>query len=379
METKEVIFDCAIIGGGLAGLSLSIQLAEAGLKVILFEKNEYPFHKVCGEYISMESWDFLQQLGVDLSYMNLPIIKKLEITSMKGFVLKHDLDLGGFGISRFLLDKTLSEIAVAKGVIVKVATKVTSAVFENNHWQIIAKGCTYNAKISCGSYGKYTPGFIPKMEGYSQQKRLLKNYIGVKYHIRTDLNSSTIQLHNFQDGYCGISKIEKDQYCFCYLTGAENLRNNGNNIQELERNTLSRNPFLKHYLANAEFIWKEPLVISNVHFHAKQPTIKNFILLGDAAGTITPLCGNGMSMALHSSKIVSNCIIKWYDTNNSSDKLIFEYGKAWSHTFKTRIKTGYYLQSLFGKELITDWALRFLSKTPGLTNDLVNLTHGKPF
>ena len=42
------VYDCAIIGGGLAGLCLAIQLAKNGHKIILFEKNQYPFHKVCG-------------------------------------------------------------------------------------------------------------------------------------------------------------------------------------------------------------------------------------------------------------------------------------------------------------------------------------------
>jgi flavin-dependent dehydrogenase len=45
-------YDVAIIGGGLAGLSLSIQLAKKNYSVVLFEKEKYPFHKVCGEYIS---------------------------------------------------------------------------------------------------------------------------------------------------------------------------------------------------------------------------------------------------------------------------------------------------------------------------------------
>ena len=64
-------YDVAIVGGGLAGLTLSIQCADAGYKTILFEKEQYPFHKVCGEYISYESWDFLQDLGVDLDAMNV--------------------------------------------------------------------------------------------------------------------------------------------------------------------------------------------------------------------------------------------------------------------------------------------------------------------
>ena len=65
MDTNSIIFDVAIVGGGLAGLSLSILLAKAGYKVILFEKEKYPFHKVCGEYISLESWNFIERLGIE--------------------------------------------------------------------------------------------------------------------------------------------------------------------------------------------------------------------------------------------------------------------------------------------------------------------------
>ncbi|MCW3086897.1 MAG: NAD(P)/FAD-dependent oxidoreductase, partial [Sediminibacterium sp.] len=73
-DHKPAEYEIAIIGGGLAGLTLAIQGADAGYKVILFEKETYPFHKVCGEYISMESWDFLQRCGVPLGDWSLPRI-----------------------------------------------------------------------------------------------------------------------------------------------------------------------------------------------------------------------------------------------------------------------------------------------------------------
>ena len=104
-------YDVTIIGGGLAGLALSIQLARKGYKVALFEKEQYPFHKVCGEYISMESWAFIESLGVPLSQMNLPFINKLIVTAPNGNSLQHHLPLGGFGISRYCLDNKLKNIS----------------------------------------------------------------------------------------------------------------------------------------------------------------------------------------------------------------------------------------------------------------------------
>src|SRR5215213_1143856 len=100
-------YDVAVIGGGLAGLAISILLAKSGRSVILFEKEKYPFHKVCGEYVSLESWNFLNQLGVPLPEMSLPIIDTLFLTSPNGNAFKTKLPLGGFGISRYYLDSVL--------------------------------------------------------------------------------------------------------------------------------------------------------------------------------------------------------------------------------------------------------------------------------
>src|SRR5436190_18160453 len=101
-------YDVAIVGGGLAGLALSVQLAKHSHKIVVLEKEQYPFHKVCGEYISLESWDFLVGLGLDLDTMNLPVISRVQVSAPNGKLLDHKLPLGGFGISRFLLDHRLA-------------------------------------------------------------------------------------------------------------------------------------------------------------------------------------------------------------------------------------------------------------------------------
>ena len=68
--------DIVIIGGGLAGLVNSIQLASAGLNVLLIEKRNYPFHRVCGEYISNEALPYLKSIGADPESLNPAKIKR---------------------------------------------------------------------------------------------------------------------------------------------------------------------------------------------------------------------------------------------------------------------------------------------------------------
>src|SRR5688500_3801593 len=110
MENRQAQYDVAIIGGGLAGLAAAIQLARKNYNVVLFEKEKYPFHKVCGEYISMESWSFVESLGLPLSDLDLPKIDTLNLTAPNGKSFTTKLPFGGFGISRYKIDSLLCAV-----------------------------------------------------------------------------------------------------------------------------------------------------------------------------------------------------------------------------------------------------------------------------
>ena len=108
---NDQTYDVVIIGGGLAGLSLAVLLGRKQYKVLVLEKESYPKHKVCGEYISMESKPFLMSLGLKLDSMQLPVINKLMVTDTHGNKVDTALPQGGFGISRYKLDEALAALA----------------------------------------------------------------------------------------------------------------------------------------------------------------------------------------------------------------------------------------------------------------------------
>ena len=104
-------------------------LHKPGYKIILFEKEKYPFHRVCGEYISLESRKFIESLGCKLAQLDLPIIKKLIVSAPNGDFIKANLDPGGFGVSRFFIDNELKKIAVKYGIILLEETKGNRCCF----------------------------------------------------------------------------------------------------------------------------------------------------------------------------------------------------------------------------------------------------------
>lgn len=245
-------YDIAIVGGGLAGLALSIQSAKAGFKVVLFEKEQYPFHKVCGEYISLESWDFIESLGVPLSKLQLPIVNRLMVTAPNGNSIEQPLDLGGFGISRYTIDKALYELAKGLGVRVEAGVKADDIVFEADMFSVHSSIGIIQSRVAVGSFGKRSNLDVKwKRPFILGKQKQLDNFIGVKYHIDIDWPNDLIALHNFKDGYCGISNIENGKTCLCYLTTAHNLKTHGGSIEAMEELVLKTNPYLKEILEKA--------------------------------------------------------------------------------------------------------------------------------
>jgi len=377
---NDITYDAAIIGGGLAGLALSIQLSKKGYRVVLFEKEQYPFHKVCGEYISMESWNFIESLGLPLGSMNLPIIKKLIVTAPNGNALDTALPLGGFGISRYVLDYELKKIAESCHVMVHEKCKVEEVHFDNGLFQLQTAKGNFTSKVCCGSFGKRSNLDIKwKRDFVLSRRSKLNNYIGVKYHIKADFPPDTIALHNFEHGYCGISRIEEGKYCLCYLTNAYNLSRNDHSIALMEQNILFQNEHLKKIFTNCERLFDAPVTISQVSFNTKEQVYNHILLMGDAAGMITPLCGNGMSMALHSSKIAAGYVDDFLQGRINRQQLEEKYTANWKKIFSKRVKTGMLIQAFFGKKWLTNLFVRCMKWMPGIARKIIATTHGVPF
>lgn len=372
-------FDVAIVGGGLAGLSAAIGLRRQGHTVVLFEKESYPHHKVCGEYISLESWDYLLSLGLPLTHWDLPLIDHLLLTAPNGKTFTTRLPLGGFGISRYKLDSELARLAETAGVRLLQKTKV-DAITRDDVFTLHFQQQQVQAKLCLAAFGKRSNLDVKWNRPFlHRQNRRLNNYIGVKYHIRTNWPANQIGLHNFENGYCGISKIEDDRWCLCYLTRADNLKRNANNLKVMEENVLFQNPHLKRIFSNADILEEFPVTISQISFAQKSRVERGVLMLGDTAGMITPLCGNGMSIALHTGKIAAALGHRFLLGELTRQQLEQEYGRQWKQQFGARLRTGRLLQAFFGSKRLSNAFVGLFRTAPFLAQPVIRTTHGQPF
>jgi flavin-dependent dehydrogenase len=371
MKEKEVV----VIGGGLAGLTAAIHLRKLDIPVILIEKNSYPKHKVCGEYISNEVLPYLNWLNISISELQPTHVDKLQFSTRSGKTINTILPLGGFGISRYTLDYYLYDKALKSGVTV-LQDAVTNIHFDNNRFTITtAEGNTIKAVWVIGAFGKRSNIDIQLNRNFIQQK---SPWLAVKAHYEGNFSNDVVGLHNFNGGYCGVSKVEDDKINICYLASFESFKiyKSSDDYQE---KVLEQNPHLKAIFQNCKLLFEKPLTISQISFEQKNPVDNHILMIGDTAGLIHPLCGNGMAMAIHSAKIVSE-VIADFSNGKIETRAAVEatYTKNWNKTFSARLKTGRLLANILLQPKLSDFLFRIILIAPFLLPMIIKKTHGKP-
>jgi hypothetical protein len=371
MKVTEVI----IIGGGLAGLTAAIHLSKVGIEVTLIEKNSFPKHKVCGEYISNEVLPYLEWLGIDIQKLGSVPIAELEFSTSKGKTISSTLPLGGFGISRYTFDEFLFKKAIQNGCTV-IKDTVESIVFEDELFTIVTvNDLVLKSKIAIGAFGK-------RSAIDQQLNRLFINnkspWLAAKAHYSGNFPDGLVGLHNFKGGYCGVSKVENDAINICYLADYTTFKKY-KNTHDYQEAVLSQNPKLKAIFEESTLIFDKPITISQISFAPKKTVENHILMIGDTAGLIHPLCGNGMAMAIHSAKIASELIQKFLTTTHKDrKKLERDYIKEWNYNFKNRLKTGRFLAAVLQKECLSAILIQILYLFPFLLSSIIKRTHGKP-
>lgn len=364
-----------IIGGGLAGLCAAVHLAMEGLDVAILEKQTYPHHKVCGEYVSKEVEPYLQRLGIDLRAKGAIEITRFSMSAIDGYSIETELPLGGFGISRYAFDNYLYLRAKELGVIFYFE-KVISTAFKDDQFTVVTNVKNYTAKIVIGAYGKRSVLDKKLDRNFSRKKH---SWLAVKAHYKvSDFPKGLVALHNFKGGYGGLSQTETGALNFCYLAHYNSFKA-CKDVDSYTQEIVGENPSLRKFLENSEPVFDNPMTIAQISFDKKDSVVDHMLMCGDTAGLIHPLCGNGMAMAIHSAKIASELIVQFYRQGKYSRvALEQDYRKAWSKNFARRLWFGRILQGILLNEKWVSIVLKTIGRSKTVLRYIISKTHGKP-
>ena len=371
------VYDVVIVGAGLAGLTAALELSRSGFEVALIEKTPFPKHKVCGEYISNEVRPYLESFGINLS--DSDEITQLSYSTLRGTAVAAELPLGGFGISRHALDHRLWERCLAAGISCTIDKVLAIEHSTDENGRLIgavqlAENEPMQGRVVLAAYGKRSA--LDKR--LSRPFASLKSpWVALKEHYRSDsFESGKVELHSFKGGYCGLSKTETGAVNLCFLIHQDRLKQGA--TREAVHQVLGENPKLKAFLNTATPLFDRPLSIAQISFGTKSCVQDHILFLGDSAGLIHPLCGNGMAMAIHAAKECCHLVASHLQHKLDRIQMEKKYKTVWQKHFRRRMLAGRYIQSLIQKERLSEAIVPVLHRHPAWTQQLIRLTHGEP-
>lgn len=371
-------YDVIVIGGGLSGCSAAAQLARHGHEVLLLEKETYPRHKLCGEFLSPEAQSSFERLGVldAVADAGARSIEHARLTGPNGTTVDHALPGTALGLSRYRLDHLLFRRACTLGVEGRTGTKVTEVQGAlDEGFAVHAGGDVVEGRLVLGAYGRRgVPDRTldrPFLDQHSP-------YVAFKAHYAGDTAAldGTIEIHTAPGGYCGLGPVEDDRVNACWIGHTDALQEAGGTPEAMLTQALGRNPALAGRMQGLTRVSDRFEAVSQVPLMAKDQFVDDVCMVGDAAGMIAPLCGDGMAMALAAADLVVPPAADFLDGTHSVAAFKRTYQTRWSQRFERRLTIGRWVHRAAFRPTATRALLTACGTLPFLTRWLIRSTRG---
>ncbi len=303
-------YDIIIVGAGPAGSAASIILANKGFKVAIIEKKNLPRHKHCGGCISSRSISSLQKLGIN--------IESVSLHKYKGFTMRYgDLvtgydwgDMKVYGVYREVFDYAITNKAIDAGVVI-LKNQVKKLRMEDDIiFVFLDNDNILETKVLFGADGIHS--IIRKEIGVTYQK----NKLG--FCLETEVPATDEIIDSYNDRLSLDFSYFKEGYIWAFPKKLGKTINIGfgTDFHTVKNSKIPIKEILQRYAQD------KGLSLPRIHgaFIPFGGTVDCFgrntvILLGDAAGLVSPLSGEGISYALESGIYAAESAIDFFEHN----------------------------------------------------------------
>ena len=385
-------YDVVIAGAGLAGGTLALRLARGGAKVALVDPARFPREKLCGEYLSPECWGVLDRLGLTASVERLGYhpIRRVRVTTPRGHALEADVTgadgLPGIGLSRSALDALIVATARAEGIDVFEGTRASAPVVVDGRVAglVARQGADVSMELLAGvtvaADGRHS-ALVARTGRTRPRSRFRPRLFGLKRHLATDdapdpamEPPGTVGLHLVPGGYVGACRVETGMANLCGLLPESVLKRHRGDLDRLADDVFRANPVLARIWDRARARpsggWK---TVAGVRVEASRPTVPGILYAGDCQGTIDPLGGQGMTMALLGAEMLAPFVQRAL-ARGAEAPIQAEYDAAWHRRFDRRVNLCRAYHHLLVNPAVVDVASAFKSASERLLTALFELT-----
>lgn len=338
------LHDVAIVGAGPAGATCAYYLARQGRRVLLLEKETFPRDKYCGDAVCGSAHRHLEEMGV---------LQSLEADghgwriASGGFISPRDV--AGFGnsaevlgrplviaVPRIVLDERIARAAQSAGAELVEAAPVEGAEFDE-------PSKTWTIHCRSGAHRSFRARVLVAADG--AMSRLARS-IGL-LHTAPDgvCSRAYMPVENVQfahdgvlfyrsellPGCCSLMRVSKTQvsYCCYILPGGERTTKD---LPEMHRRMLREIPAIARAVGPDPKVGPlrgAPLRLGGI----ARSYADHFLVLGDAAGQIDPLTGEGIHYAMDAAEAAAQTLAEAFAKNDFSGQFLRRYHHRWMHRF----------------------------------------------
>jgi len=346
---KEQIKEIVIVGGGPAGAYLGHLLAKNGIYPTIFD-HSYPREKPCGGGISVlaiEKFPFLNEIQEPKAPDN-----KLELIASEGISVMTSGEKSSWALSRSHFDKFILDKAIESGCKL-IEEQVIDVKLKNNIWEIKTKKGMYKAKLIIGADG------VNSIVRKKILEPIPKQDMGVCYGCFAKSKKSEATRIIFLK--------DRQGYAWCFprhdhlSIGVGLELSDSKDIKKIFNEVISM--YYPHIKIQSKWGAKIPLIKDESFYHMSCSG-KNWILIGDAAGHVDPMTGEGITYALWSAELASKAII---NNDPSSFDMLWrkEYGNNLIGSCKSR--------DLFYNPSFLKYSIRLANRSKTLSTLLYEL------
>lgn len=347
-------YDVVIVGAGPSGSTCGYYAAKSGAKVALLDKETFPRDKYCGDAVCALAIRTLEEMGV---MQELEKHGEAHYADSGGFVSPSGIcyigrsekklgEAAACAVKRINLDKRIAWKARDTGANLMEKFEVASATFskDNGLWTVTSvDGKTVRGRTLVCADGA-TSRLATKLGYCTEPPRGVSSRAFVKGGTHnTDFDGVCFYQRESLPGYSAIFKHPNDELNYCYYLIPTDKKGNCGKVKEsdlarLHNDAIKKDPFIARALGEnveIERMRVAPLRLGGQGLRTNHDD--HLIIVGDAAGHVDPLTGEGIHTAILGGKAAGETVAMMVKSGDFSKRSTNVYNrkiyKQFTHDF----------------------------------------------
>ena len=362
--------DVAVIGAGPAGSVAAYQLASAGLQVALIDQSTFPRDKVCGDGVTGDGLKVLERMGLGEWLCGFQTYDTLRMTApdnnaLDVFIPVPEGECFGRTIPRRTLDSTLVQSAEKAGARLMESARVEHVNQETDGLEIVTGRGAIKARMAILADGSNAP--TTTRMGLTNAT---PDMVAVRQYATGDSGpADRLEIH-FQativPGYNWIFPLSEGRVNVGTCSTVAHTRSGKIELKSELRRFMTDPGVSEGRLLKSEAVSPAKGAVLRTRMEATRSHSDRTLVIGDAAGLVNPLSGEGIAPAMLSAEMAARQTLKAFEKGDFSANQLGSYTRSLRARFLNDHQVARSLSIVLRSPPLLNRVIRNLQRKPDL-------------